>query len=299
MRVLSIVVLLAVAVHSATIYDALQASKQFTTILSLVDKVPQLRNILSDPNVRVTFFAPSDAAIENTPYRKPFRYLFTDIIDVSNMKAGSRFNYRGEKIMFRNDKSKFNFRTDYISLPDTASKYQSRILRAPLRKENGLLENGNLYYINRLVYSCGELTRAQCEATADDQCKGKCNLKYNRVAGTNVINTYPDLATDFKPDTNMETPVVKNTMNDAGEAISYTEADSYYAPEDAVKEEETAEEEEEASAPASAPGPAPAAAPVEEDNTYKNTDGLFDTTEAEKGYGAPDEDGYGLGYYGR
>lgn len=198
MRVLALVALLAVVAQSATIYDALRASNQFTGIKALVDKVPQLKAILSDPNTKVTFFAPSDKALENVPFIKPFRYLFPGVLEVSKMSAGSHYNFRGEKIAFDVDNGFLGMRTEYVFVPGTSSLYQPRILRAPLRKEN-MLENGNLYYIDRQVYSCVELTYAACVAIADDQCRDKCSEQFTTVSGTNVINNYPDLMFQFKP----------------------------------------------------------------------------------------------------
>lgn len=172
-------------------------------------------------------------------------------------------------------------RTEYIFLPDTPAKYQPRILRAPLRKENGLLENGNLYYIDRCVYSCGELTRAQCQATADDQCRGKCNERYTRPSGQDITQ-YGDLSFDFKPPANLPIP--------AG------------AP-------------GQAKPPAAAPVFAAKTEAIGQSDTYVNPDAdnkvVAATTDNEEvqtglteeaapiGYGSPDEYGYGLGYYGR
>lgn len=278
MRVLPIVALFAVLANSATIYDALQASKQFTKIFNIVQQVPQLKNILSDPGVQVTFFAPSDNALTGTPYRKPFRYLFPGIVDVSKIKAGSRYNYRGEKIGFDFNNKHFGMRTEYVFLPGSDTKYQARILRAPLRKENGLLENGNLYYIDRCIYSCGELTRAQCEATADNQCRGKCNEAYERTAGSDVLNTYPDLSFDFAPPADLP-PITDTTPSGAPGSQGSPPAPAPIVPSGV------------------AVGVSDEYVNPDEDNGV-NPDDIYEEP-AKIGYGSPDVYGYGLGYYGR
>ena len=200
MRVLSLLVLFAVAAQSVTIYNALRSSKQFSYIVDIVDRVPELQQILDDPDEEVTFFAPSNNALTNVPFSKPFRYLFPGIFTVSTMEAGDKFNYRGETISFAMDKSHYGLRTEHVFLPGTSDDSRARILRAPLRKENKLLENGNLYYMDNQIFQCGEIEYYQCQTVT--RCSKRCGQAFPEIEGRDVVET-PRLDIHFAPPPNL------------------------------------------------------------------------------------------------